>query len=265
MARLKQIFATLLLLFIFVPNVVLANSNTHVVDYVDYFTDQQKDSLQEVISHSIHPLDMDAVILLTDTTDNKSIEAYADDFYDFNGYGIDEEYSGLIMVIDTVERDIYISTTGKAIDIFSDSLLDSMLDDIIDAMVDNDETNYYLASEKFLQIVEENVVESIPLTFWERILKLVTNPSTYISSIIIGGIITLCFWSSSTKDKKTPPYNYEVSGSFKVLDAQDHFVRAHTSKVKIATQSSSSSSSSSRSTTRTSSSGRTHGGGGRKF
>ena len=44
---------------------------------------------------------------------------YADDFYDYNGYGMGEKHNGIIMLISMENRDVWFGTTGSAIKTFS--------------------------------------------------------------------------------------------------------------------------------------------------
>lgn len=51
----------------------------------------------------------DIVVLTTDSLDGKSAMAYADDYYDYNGYGDD----GVLLLVSMTEREWWISTCGS--------------------------------------------------------------------------------------------------------------------------------------------------------
>lgn len=99
-----------------------------VVDQANIFTDEQEQSLAKEADRLAQRLDMDVVIVTTDNTENKSSMAYADDYFDYNGYGSDEKKSGVLYLIDMDNRNAWISTTGRGIDAFTDARIDKILD-----------------------------------------------------------------------------------------------------------------------------------------
>jgi len=106
----SSISALILLSFFFISYIsqalVFAESSKNVKDYLNYLTAEEK---------------LDVVIVITDNTQGKSSRDFADDFYDYNGYGIGTRKSGLLMLVNMQNREIWISTCGDAIDIFTDN------------------------------------------------------------------------------------------------------------------------------------------------
>ena len=73
----------------------------------------------------------DVVIHTTEDMDGySSVVAYADDYYDYNGYGYGEDRDGIILVVAMNTRDLYISTCGFGITAFTDYGIDTLLDDV---------------------------------------------------------------------------------------------------------------------------------------
>lgn len=50
----------------------------------------------------------------------QSIQDFSDDFYDSNGYGYYASKDGILLIVSIAERKTHLTTTGKAIDLFTD-------------------------------------------------------------------------------------------------------------------------------------------------
>ena len=100
------------------PAYAVSGELSNVKDYLDYLTDDEESELQEAIDSVRTGYNLDVVIVITDDTEGKSSKDFADDYYDYNGHGVGSDSSGLLMLINMAEREVWISTTGKAIDIF---------------------------------------------------------------------------------------------------------------------------------------------------
>ena len=99
-------------------------------------------------------------------------------------------------------REIWISTTGKAINIFSDTRIDTMINDITPYLSDGD---YEGASSKFLESIDyygtKGVVtddedlsieeNSTPPSFSSRLKEKIISPATYAIALIISLLVTL--------------------------------------------------------------------------
>ena len=74
-----------------------------------------------MIDEAVMQYDMDIVIVITDDVKGKSSMDFADDFYDDNGYGIGFDSSGLLFLVNMEDREVWISTAGTAIKVFTDA------------------------------------------------------------------------------------------------------------------------------------------------
>ena len=90
-----------------------------IYDFADILTDEEEQKLKEQIDQFINNNNMDMVIV-TDSfayTNDSQNEAYADDFYDYNDFGMTFEYnSGVLLLRNANPSDPYyhMSTTGNA-------------------------------------------------------------------------------------------------------------------------------------------------------
>ena len=104
-------------------------------------------------------VDMANIVILTTCLNNgKSMVDFADDYYDENDYGIDLRKSGLILVLSLQDNEWYISTSGAAIDTFSDWGIEYLGKVMKPSLVDR---NFYQAFEDFVSYTEKFNVQAV--------------------------------------------------------------------------------------------------------
>ena len=91
-----------------------------VYDYADLLTEDEEDKIYNEIQDYIEKTGFDLAVVTIDDNNKGSTVAYADDFYDYNGFGKGETRDGSIFVLDMDLRKIYMSTNGQAILMYSD-------------------------------------------------------------------------------------------------------------------------------------------------
>ena len=114
----------------------LGEENQRVFDDAGLFTDAEIVMLEAEIATARSTMKMDFVVLTSedaeysasDTQAEKIGMAFADDFYDYNGFGVGADYSGIIYFIDMSNRMPIITTCGAMINIITDERLEAMLD-----------------------------------------------------------------------------------------------------------------------------------------
>lgn len=123
--------ALVLCLFVAVPAAAEDAENKNlVVDDADLLTDREEKSLHEKLEEICVRQKMDIVIVTKKTLDGTAPADYADDFYDYNGYGYGENRDGLLLLISIDNRDLYISTHGYGITAFTDAGIKYIGDEI---------------------------------------------------------------------------------------------------------------------------------------
>ena len=178
-------------------------------------------------------------------------EAYADDFYDFNGYGYGENDDGMLVVYkpgEEGEREIWITTHGNGSGVFFEGIREGIIADMKDYLIAED---YDKAFNMYLDRAEEQLKPGTPV-IWLFVLALV--------GAVVGLLIT---GSMTAKNKSVIAQNqakvYTRQGSMNVTGAQDVFAYSFVNTTPKAQNNDTDSS------THTSSSGRTHNGSGAKF
>lgn len=110
----KRIFSALLCLLI----TILSFSSTasaemrRVVDNAMLLEENEAEELEAYLSEKRSEYEFDIVIVTEYYVDD--LESYADDFYDYNGYGIGEEKDGVLLLV--TDNGCWLSTTGFGID-----------------------------------------------------------------------------------------------------------------------------------------------------
>ena len=96
----------------------------------------------------------DVVILTVKSLDGKSAQDYADDYYDNNDYGLDNEKSGVLFLVSKGDRKYHISTKGAGIKAFTDYGIGRIKEEIKPYLSDGD---YFNACDEFLNITKDFV------------------------------------------------------------------------------------------------------------
>ena len=112
---------------------VFAN-DTLVVDDADLLFFDEEQELTDALLDIRYLYEMDVVVVTTNTLYGKTPRAYADDYYDENGYG----YDGVLLLISMEDNDWYISTCGAAITAFNDDGIDYIAEQIVPYFSDGD-------------------------------------------------------------------------------------------------------------------------------
>lgn len=238
-------------------NTPKVNEKEKIYDFADLFTDDEEKELYNNIMNYINETNMDMVIVTIDENPKSSSMAYADDFYDYNYFGIDEEHSGILFLIDMDERMIYISTTGKAIKVYKDSYINSMLDKIYDKSPSN---NPFKCAEEFIKVADKYNYKYVHGS----------RDTLIISALSISIIATVIVTINRLKKHKMVKVKLtgdDYLSGMVFSTKQDVLVNSYTSRTRIDHDSGGSSfgGGGGGSSSHSSSSGRSHGGGGRRF
>ena len=194
---------------------------------------------------------IDIVILTVPSLEGKTAQAYADDYFDYNGYGPD----GVIFLLAMAEREYYISTCGTMIDILDDETIYYMEDSFVPYLSDGE---YYEAFYDFVTYLDIHMTDD-PIGDAITCIILAIIPGLVVAGI---GLLFLRF-GMNTKEKQYAAREYMTSGSYNMTKRDDIFLYSRVTKQRKPEPSESSGSSGGG--THTSSSGRSHGGHGGKF
>lgn len=252
-------------------NTPKVNEIEKVYDFADLFTATQESILYSEITKFISKSDLDMAIVTIDNNPKNSAMIYADDFYDYNYFGIGDNHDGLLFLIDMDTREMYITTTGEAILVYDDNRIDKILD-VTYLEISNQ--NYYECANKFIEkagyyfdlgIPDSNKYYTIDENgdyVYEGVVEYDTPYGTiFIISLVIAVVVIFIMGSRhKTIKKATSAWVYMHNSS--ITYREDTFLTTNTIRVYDPPSSSSGGGGSS---THSSSSGISHGGGGRGF
>lgn len=240
-----------------------------LVDEADLLTSEEEEELLEKLDEISERQSCDVAVVTVNSMEGKTTMEYADDFYDYNGYGYGTERDGILLLVSMEDRDWGLSTCGYGITAFTDAGME------------------YL-SGKFLPDLSNGRYSKAFTVFAERCDDYITQARTgepYDTGnlphepvdpvwipIDVGIGLFLAFVSASRKKlklksvkKNVMAHNYVVPGSLVLNRNSDRYINKTVTTRTLTTTTQSSSSGSQGSSTHTSSSGTTHGGTSGKF
>ncbi len=254
-------FACTLSLSVFAADLPLVNDEAGIL------TSSEVAALQAKAEGISAEWGQDVVIVTVTTLDGYSAEAYADDYFDYNGFGQGSNYSGLVLLFSTEYRDAHISTCGESINTFTDYGIDKIFDAMTDDMVAN---NYYSAFNTFLDEADRYMEQDATGSAYD--VNNTGDPIDYLYYIGIGmltGLIAatgVCwfFWAQlRTKVPQREARAYVTNGGLRLTNERDLYLYSRTTR--RARPKDNGGGGRGGSSTHRSSSGRSHGGGGRRF
>jgi uncharacterized protein len=240
------------------------------VDSAAIFSSSEKSDLENALTGLSNQYSMDIVIVTTNDADGKSSRDYADDYFDYNGYGIGADRDGILLLMDFDNREVYISTSGKGIRYLTDARIESILDDIFDAGFADG--RYLEGAEAFIASTSSFLAQGIPEGQYNEDEG--ANSISLFDGLIgaaASGASGLGYFATTRKRYKGHPaplaFNFRDSSLVELGIASDNLINEYTTSriIPVAPVRSSGGGSMGRSTTHRSGSGRSHGGGGRKF
>lgn len=202
----------------------------------------------------------DVIVVTTADAQGKTSAAYADDYYDNIGGG----ENGVLYLLDMDNGELYVSTSGEAINYLSDKRIDSMLDESINYAYDGD---YAKAISSEISMTDSFYSSGIPGDSQSTTVMI----TVLLAALIIGGIASVIAVLTVKKsyDFKEAGNIYEYSSKSNVnLTANsDRLVNSFvTTRIRPRPpRGGGGGGFGGGSSVHTSSSGRTHGGGGRSF
>lgn len=253
---------------------------SRVFDYAGLMYDDDIARLEALISNLRAAYDMDFVVLTSyDAPEGESL-AYADDFYDYNGFGTGSEGDGFLFFIDMNNRVPTISTCGLMIRYVTDYRLGVLLDTAYEYLAEGAFADAaYMTLAQLDNFLEEgipsdqyNIDEYGNIDYYYD-----STPPTraltggeFLIALVIGLVCGLILLGSVKHryELKGSTYSYNVPSNttVKITGATDTYLRTNVIRTRKQPANKGGGGGGSRSSTHRSSSGRSHGGGsGRRF
>lgn len=196
-----------------------------LVDEADILDEGDEEIILETLEDLSNAHGMDIGIVTVNSTEGKTTEAFADDFYDYNGYAPD----GVMLVVDMGSRQWHITTTGKAITAFTEDAFDHLEDNFLGELSDG---NYYGSFMGFAYTCDEIIgyyengtpydADNIPHTVFDyAIAFLICMGVGILTAVIVVVIMALKLKSVHAEGHAA---NYVKEGSFHLTRSNDVFL-----------------------------------------
>lgn len=243
----------------------------NVVDNYDLFTDAEEEDISKRMKEVSEKQQCELVVVTIseDDLDGKTTMEYADDYFDYNGYGYGADHSGVLLLFsmeNSAHGDFWISTTGYGITALTDAGLDYIQDCFLPSLKEQNfaEAVRIFASEcdRLIGYAKETGkpydIGNMPKADfeWKRNILIALA-----AGVIVAFLVTVYMRSrlKSVKPQKSA-VNYAKSGSMNVTEKNDIFLYHNVTKQEKPEDDGGGGSS-----THRSSSGRSHGGSGGSF
>lgn len=264
----KYLFGALLALLLCVSMAVPALAAAdlpRLVDDADLLTESEQGDLLAKLDEISDRQQVDIVVVTMDTLNGKTPMDYADDFYDYNGYGFGADCDGILLLVSMEDRDWYISSCGYGMTAVNDSGVEYISEQFLSDLSDGD---YASAFTTYADLCDDFITQArtdrpydsddLPKAPFDAFTRLLIAMGVGLAvALIVTGImrgqLKSVRWQAAAA-------NYVRSGSMNLTESRDLFLYStvdRTEKPKSDDDDDSSS--------HTSSSGQTHGGGGGKF
>lgn len=256
--RLKILVPAVILMIIAFSSTVFAAG--YVYDDAGLFYEIDITGLQTQAKELSDKTGWDVIVATTSDAQGKTAAAYADDYYNTIG-----GENGVLYLVDMDNGELYISTSGQAINYLTDKRIATMLDSAIGYAYDGD---FYQAVSDEISMTSSYYDAGIPNTN-ERTTSVLTVVA---AAIIVGAIVsgTAVFIVKKNYGFKSVGnvYEYTTKSSVNLTVKSDNLVNSFvTTRIRPKPQNNNRGGGGfgGGSTTHTSSGGRVHGGGGRSF
>ena len=245
---------------------IILNELTRVVDMADLLDNSEEADLLSMLDEISNRQELDVVVVTVNTLDGKTPMDYADDFYDYNGYGFGENRDGVLLLVSMEDRDWWISTTGYGITVFTDAGIEYISEKFLPDLSDG---NYADAFTTYAELCDEFITQARTGEPYDT-NNLPKEPFNVFTSLLISlavGILVSLIVTGKMKGKlktvrmQPAAEEYVRNGSMLVTESSDLFLYSHVDRRAKSKDNDSGGGSS----THTSSSGSSHGGGGGKF
>lgn len=215
-------------------------SKDYVVDNADLLTQTEENELSEKLQDISDELQFDVVVVTTNSTGSKTATEYADDYFDYNGYGRGSNNDGALFLVDMGDRKWAISTSGYGIEAIVDSALDDMEEEIVPYLKSGD---YDGAFNEFADLTYDIVNDAKNGKSYSNSTTSTTKNHKNIGTNLIvafsigAGIslIIILVYRSKLKPVKfqKEAKEYIVPGSFNLRRSDDVFIYFNITKVPI--------------------------------
>lgn len=241
-----------------------------MLDDAGLLTEEERAELDRYFTELSAKYKCDIAVVTVQETFGYTPEAYADDFFDYMGYGYGRDDDGILLLISIADRDFHMTTHKFGIYAIDQEALEDIFSYIKKALAKND---FYTAFRRFGER-SAHYIEAAragqPIRLAERAARRRRLATAGLGALGLGGYGATVPVNRKRRElrsifKAQGADPYAITKTRRLNDALDQLVDVRHGVIPIPESSSSGSRASSSGGTHTSSSGRSHGGHGGKF
>ena len=265
MKRFVSISVVLLLIFSLAVIPAFAADKPLLVDDMNVLSESEAAEVEARLQEISDKYNMDFVIVTTDNLEGKTKQEFADDYYDYNGYGEgrrgDRSGSLLLVYFNGSGTERWISTRGYGITCFTDYGIQHIGSVLVPIMDKGEWSEAFLEYADLCSSLTDMAEEGKPLDVDNAPKTSKDIIKGVVISLIVGLVIAFVV-KGMVKSKYKPVHfkpdatDYLAAGSLNLTGSYDNYRTSSVTRTVIESRSSGGSS------THTSSSGASHGGGG---
>lgn len=276
--KILLLLSAMLLLF----SSAMAEGQVH--DQARLFSASDISRMEEIIVRIEEEHQVDMVVLTTNNVPNDFfgdmivVRDYADDYYDNGGFGMGEDASGMLILLDMNNRVVWLSTSGVMIDFIDDAREEDILDHAYNYLSVNRYAEGMIAAlsrvETFMNRGRAEGAFRYDEVTGKRlsgIYNTLTTMELGVAFLAAAGVALIVYLSiNGSYNLKGSTYSYDQASNSSIVLTQDDeaFVRQFVTRTPKNINTGSGGSGGGRSGgsgVHRSSGGRSHGGGGRRF
>ena len=253
-----------------IPDIPTERQKPLLVDEAGLLSEEESSTLINKLEEISQRQKNEVAVVTVNSLEGKTAEAYADDYYDYNGYGYGENDDGLLLLVSMGEREWAVTTYGYCHTVaFTDAGLDYISSEFRRKLSSGE---YAKAFDCFAGLCDDFLTQAATGEPYDvdNMPKGKVSPFWLYTDLVVAFFISFGIVNGKPRNLKSEKKQasakaYERGGSLSLRRSTDSFVNRIVTQKTIRNEKNSSSGSSGGSSSHISSSGRSHGGTSGKF
>lgn len=253
-----------------IPDIPTERQKPLLVDEAGLLSEEESSTLINKLEEISQRQKNEVAVVTVNSLEGKTAEAYADDYYDYNGYGYGENDDGLLLLVSMGEREWAVTTYGYCHTVaFTDAGLDYISSEFRRKLSSGE---YAKAFDCFVDLCDDFLTQAATGEPYDvdNMPKGKVSPFWLYTDLVVAFFISFGIVKGKSRNLKSVKKQesakaYERRGSLSLRRSTDSFVNRIVTQKTIRNEKNSSSGSSGGSSSHISSSGRSHGGTSGKF
>ena len=248
-----------------IPDIPTERQKPLLVDEAGLLSEEESSTLINKLEEISQRQKNEVAVVTVNSLEGKTAEAYADDYYDYNGYGYGENDDGLLLLVSMGEREWAVTTYGYCHTVaFTDAGLDYISSEFRRKLSSGE---YAKAFDCFAGLCDDFLTQAATGEPYDvdNMPKGKVSPFWLYTDLVVAFFISFGIVKGKSRNLKSVKKQesakaYERRGSLSLRRSTDSFVNRIVTQKTIRNEKNSSSGSSGGSSSHISSSGRSHGG-----